>query len=170
MLHNLLCFYLSVSAETSCPSVVPRYAVRPSEWEVWLSDGQKDEPHVEIWGSGEKVAYQLYCIQAQLSMCACMCVHSSIVLVFFFSLMMIREVSATPFSHTESAVFLTAHFSWVFVFKHAVLLSMCSLVIRHCYLQNVWSHGHVDGQWWRTTGRLNHKISVKDRCMTHFVF
>lgn len=81
MLHNLLCFYLSVSAETSCPSVEPSHAVRPSEWEIWLSDGQKDEPHVEIWGSGEKVAYQLYCIQTQLSMCACMCAHGLIVLV-----------------------------------------------------------------------------------------
>jgi len=60
-----------------------------------VSDGQKDEPFVEIWGSREKVVNQLYCIKAQSA-------HVSIVFVqsdSFFSLLVIRAAAA-PFGHT----------------------------------------------------------------------
>lgn len=85
---------------------------------------------------------------------------------FFFTYGTLSSGSRTPQSHWVNSAFLTAHFSCVFVLKHAALLSICNLVvIRLCYLQNVSCHGCVDGQW--TT---KPKIKMKGRHIFYLLY
>ncbi len=134
----------------------------PSEREIWPSDGQNEELCADIWGSADKVVYQSYCIQAQLSMLKVFLFNRGV----FFSYGTYGSGCRTPQSHWVSSVCLTALSA---VCLCSSMLSICSLVvIRLCYLQNVWSHG----MWMVSDQELSGshpKISMKDR-LTYFRF